>query len=73
MSRSSIVSIVFQRGSRMASLGDLLPIGQLLVTEILLKDEVAQRNCAILGYFFLKRFHLNDQFQNMVCCRFIKG
>jgi hypothetical protein len=31
-------------------------LGQLVETEILWKDEVAQRNCAILGYFFLNVF-----------------
>ncbi len=35
------------------------------------KVEVAQRNCDILGQFFLKHFlhyHLNKQFWNIVCC-----
>jgi hypothetical protein len=43
---------------------------------IILKDEVAQRNGDILGYFFavanLLHFHLNKQFQNMVYHRYFK-
>ncbi len=61
----------------MTSLGNFLTFGLLLgLIMIFLKDEVAQRNGDILGYFFavanLLHFHLNKQFHNMVCCKYFK-
>ncbi len=61
----------------MTSLGNFLTFGLLLgLIMIFLKDEVAQRNGDILGYFFaganLLHFHLNKQFQNMVYHMYFK-
>jgi hypothetical protein len=61
----------------MNRLGSILPIGLLLQVLIFYKDEIAQGNGNILGYFLLNKdfyfiFCLNKQFQSFICYQFFK-